>query len=445
MRQKIQILRKFKPILEIAKGNPEYKGIDTVIITGGRNSFKSFHVALISVILIVFYRWKILFSRYTWASAKDSIIEEVKEKIQLLNVQNNIQQKTDRFIVGNDNLRELNENDLDNLILPQIIFKGIKTSSGNQTANLKSLKGFNCFIVDEGEEQPSYKDWRKVKRSLRRNDLPNIAIIVLNPTPKTHWIYTEFFEKKGIKEGYNGIKDNVLYIHSIYTDKIEWVTPENIRDFEKTKTEYNQSEIKKYSNDPDIVFKNSGYYKKGDLILSDEYKFSILGGFRERSEGVIFKNWSFGSFTQTKKIRTFGLDFGFEHPTALVQVEIKGRKLYAKEFIYKSGLNTFSLISEFKKVGITNKDIIYADSARPDEISDLKKARYYVKPANKKAGSVNEGISRMLKYDLIFEGENLGIEANNYKWADRVQEVPEKKYDDALDAIRYILPFAEKI
>ena len=34
----------------------------------------------------------------------------------------------------------------------KILFRGIKTSSGDQTANLKSLQGITTWVMDEAEE-----------------------------------------------------------------------------------------------------------------------------------------------------------------------------------------------------------------------------------------------------------------------------------------------------
>ena len=40
-----------------------------------------------------------------------------------------------------------------------VMFRGIKTSSGNQTAKLKSIYGITTFIVDEAEEWVSEREF----------------------------------------------------------------------------------------------------------------------------------------------------------------------------------------------------------------------------------------------------------------------------------------------
>jgi phage terminase large subunit len=49
----------------------------------------------------------------------------------------------------------------------RIAFKGIKTGSSQQTANLKSLEQFNAFVVDEADEMPDYETYEKVFLSIR--------------------------------------------------------------------------------------------------------------------------------------------------------------------------------------------------------------------------------------------------------------------------------------
>ena len=48
-----------------------------------------------------------------------------------------------------------------------IIFSGIKTSSGNQTAKLKSITGLNGLIVEEAEEFLDEKAFNTIDDSIR--------------------------------------------------------------------------------------------------------------------------------------------------------------------------------------------------------------------------------------------------------------------------------------
>ena len=140
----IDISKKYKPLFRLLTSDlPE---IDTVIMTGGRASGKSFVVSLFNLIALVEHDWNVLYTRYTNMSIVDSIKPEVSDKIELLNYENKVNDTQKQIEKGNN----------------RIAFKGIKTGSKIQTANLKSLSGFNCFVVDEAEELPDYETFKKV-------------------------------------------------------------------------------------------------------------------------------------------------------------------------------------------------------------------------------------------------------------------------------------------
>ena len=84
------------------------------------------------------------------------------------------------------------------------MFKGIRTSSGNQTAALKSLNGVTTFVLDEAEELVDENTFDKIDFSVRTQDKQNRCIMIMNPTTKEHWIYQRFFQNMGVPEAYNG-------------------------------------------------------------------------------------------------------------------------------------------------------------------------------------------------------------------------------------------------
>lgn len=266
MSNEIEISYKFQPLFDLLDDNV-YPEVDTIILTGGRGSSKSFNVALLSLIGLVEYNWKTLYSRFTNISIKDSIKEEVSDKIELLNYQGKLI----------DNEYRIESKDGKGFIS----FKGIKTGSKGQTANLKSLSGFNCFVVDEAEEIPSFETFKKVFYSIRSVDKRNVSILILNPTTKEHWIYQEFFEKKEIPDGYCGIIDNIMYIHSSYLDVNPKFIPENIkRDYERLKMD----NINEYEN---IVLGGWKTDIEGVLLPLSELKFANLDNIPEKE--IIFK------------------------------------------------------------------------------------------------------------------------------------------------------------
>ena len=177
------------------------------ILTGGRGSGKSFAINTMLLLLTQEAEHTILFTRYTLRSANISIIPEFKEKIDLLNLNHLFHITKDEIINKGSGSK--------------ILFRGIKTSSGDQTANLKSMQGITTWVMDEAEELMDETIFDKIDLSVRQKGVDNRIILILNPTTKEHWIYERFFESKGIESGSNITKQDVSYIHTTYLDNIE--------------------------------------------------------------------------------------------------------------------------------------------------------------------------------------------------------------------------------
>jgi phage terminase large subunit-like protein len=198
---RIEVCAKYGPLW-----NPSTR---YVLVTGGRAAGKSFAVGLCMAMRLREPGHRILFTRYTLTSAKDSIIPEFLQKIDLL-------QCEDEF--------EATQASVDNLASGSgILFRGIKTSSGNQTAKLKSLQGINAWVVDEADEMPDEQTFDTIDLSVRDRRRKNLIVLVLNPCHKAHWIYQRFFKGRlpdgaDVPPEFNGVVDGVTYIHATYED-----------------------------------------------------------------------------------------------------------------------------------------------------------------------------------------------------------------------------------
>lgn len=266
MNNELKISRRFQPLFEILSGL--HPAVDTVIITGGRYSLKSYTVSIFANTALAYFGWNILYTRYTNSSIVDSIKPEVSDKIELLELEG-ILIDTQTHIEHKGN---------------RISFKGIKPGSNQQTANLKSLSGFNCFVNDEAEELPDFKTFKKIFYSIRETDKQNLSILILNPATKDHWIFYEFFEKKGLEGGDNCIIDNVMYIHTSYLDSTLSKMPVNIlKDYERMKIEdpieYENIVLGGWITEPEGVLLPKSQLKFADLSkIPDEciiFRFAI--------------------------------------------------------------------------------------------------------------------------------------------------------------------------
>jgi len=392
----VSIHEKYEPLFNI----PE--GVDTFILTGGRFSGKSYVVSLAGCTWAVNDNHRILYTRYTNVSSKDSIIPEFEEKIGVLGFE-------DAFEVQQNRI-ESKVNDA------KIVFKGLKTGSSNQTANLKSLKDFSCWILEEAEELDDFDIFEKISLSIRGNekgsDNPNLKVLILNPTTKEHWIHKHFFEDRGVQGGFNGVVDNVCYIHTSYLDCIDFVPDEILADFDRMKL-----------NNP------------------VRYDHVVLGGWLNRAEGVVYDNWRYGEFDDSLPY-IYGMDFGFSvDPTALVKIAIDDKRniIYAKEELCETGLTTNDISLRLQRIAKT--DLIIADSAEPRLIKEIRQRGFNIRPCVKGPDSIRAGIKKIQEYELVVDGVNLGKELNNYVWSDKKSDTPIDAYNHILDSLRYGVGF----
>lgn len=382
--------------------NPKYKpfGSDSryFIITGGRGSGKSYSINLLLLLLTYESGHTILFTRYTLTSAHVSIIPEFIDKIDVLD-------KHSDFHITKDEIINLKTGS-------KILFKGIKTSSGTQTANLKSLAGVTTWILDEAEELTDEDVFDKIDYSIRSKDKQNRVILILNPATKEHFIYQKFFESKGVEAGSNVIKGDTTYIHTTYLDNEENLSESFLNQIQTIKER-----------------------------RPDKYKHTILGGWLEKAEGVIFTNWRIGEFNKDNG-SVFGQDYGWSNdPSTLVETSIDKTKkvIYVKLHIYQTALTTSQLVNLNKH--FAGRDLIIGDNAEPRLIEELKHQGLNIVPCVK--WKVNEGIALLQDYNLIIDENSVDLikELNNYCWLEKKSETPIDKFNHALDALRYAVTY----
>jgi phage terminase large subunit len=181
-----------------------------------------------------------------------------------------------------------------------------------------------------------------------------------------------------------------------------------------------------------------------DMKRRDITKFEhvVLGGWLEKLEGTIIRNWKVGDFVQTE-VMCYGQDFGFsEDMTTLVKVAVdKERRLvYVKEMFGKPNMSTSDIIYNNKKYA--GNDLIICDSSEPRLVKEIKMGGCNVKPTIKKQGSILSGIALMQDYKMVVDRNSHGIirEINNYIWKEN-GIVPIDKWNHYLDAIRYAMMF----
>lgn len=177
-----------------------------------------------------------------------------------------------------------------------------------------------------------------------------------------------------------------------------------------------------------------------DLKRTDEALYQIYAlGEHAISKANIYSNWTFlphrpARFTQY----IYGLDFGYNHPTALMRIYWHEKDIFIEPVIYESYLTTSNLIDRMASLDVEKETEIIADYARPEIIAEMNNAGYNVLNANK---VVKKGIDNIKTFGVFaLADKNLEKEYQNYKWkkiGDTITDEPVKLFDDAMDAVRY--------
>ena len=190
------------------------------------------------------------------------------------------------------------------------------------------------------------------------------------------------------------------------------------------------------------------YIEQLDNLISDPTLYSIYRkGEWAAMRGLIYPTIHIIPFTEfptNYDSEVYGLDFGFNHPSVLIEAKIKDEKnLYLRTLLYKKGLTNTDLVAEFDKLLIDKKKLMYADCAEPDKILDLQRAGYNTEKAYKSPGSVKPGIDYCKQFNIFIgdDDDRLISELRIYKWKEdkngEPMDEPYKFKDDAMDAFRY--------
>jgi len=175
--------------------------------------------------------------------------------------------------------------------------------------------------------------------------------------------------------------------------------------------------------------------------LPDDFMWKVYGlGLRGAAKEIIYTQWKYGELPGKGDV-FYGLDFGFNHPAALVKVEHYEGTNYVQECIYQSNLTLADLIQKIKEY-VKDRSPIYADAAEPKSIEEIYRAGINIKAASK---DVWAGILKVKSYPLVIDSrsKNIQKELSSYKWKkdknDNIIEEPVKANDDACDAMRYAI------
>lgn len=351
----IEINPKFSPLFQDNLDDPRYYQV-----YGGRGSGKSFAVALAMVMLTYSkYRHKILYLRQTMTSSEDSTIADIRAAIALIGAE--------------ADFREVKGTITNITTGGSIIFKGIR-STGTQTAKLKSLSGVTTLVIEEAEEVESFEEFSKVDESIRLKGKPLKVILVYNPTSAVKsWIHKEWFTTGLPKpEKY----EDTMFIHSTYLDNIKNLHPSVVRRYENLEKE------------------NPVYYKN-----------TILAEWTLEVANRIYAGWSHYPEFEEEGDTWYGLDFGYggNDRTSCIKITWFEGTYYVEQMFSEAKLSMRSTLTKMRRAGIPYNAKIFADSAMPLLITEIRQGGYTsIRKATK--GNVEAGIKKVQDKDITLVG-----------------------------------------
>ena len=383
-----------------------------ILITGGRGSGKSFNASTF-IERLTFEMTEaekivhqILYTRYTMVSAGMSIIPEMMEKIEL---------------DGTIKYFKTTKTDIVNkMTKSRIMFRGIKTSSGNQTAKLKSIQGITTFVCDEAEEWTNEEEFDKIMLSIRKKGIQNRIIIIMNPCDSNHFIYKKYIENTHKLVEIDGVQvqvsthPNVLHIHTTYQDNLNNLSPEFLKEVEDMKV----------SN-------------------PEKYAHVVIGRWADVAEGAVFKKWGIvKEFPTWAKKVALASDWGYTtDPSTGIRCGIVDNRLYVDELFYETGMLTNAIAEKLKPWGLK----VYGDSADPRLIQEIKNRGVNIYPVDKFPGSIKAGIDKIHEMELFVTERSYHIieELRKYVW-DKDKDghyinEPVDAWNHCIDPIRYYI------
>lgn len=352
------------------------------VIYGGAGAGKSYTVAQFLLLEKVLQEKnkRILVIRKVNRSLKESSIKLFKEILKELEIPY-VEHKADQMFTFAGNT--------------EIVFRGL-----DDPEKIKSAE-YNYIWMEEATEF-TFEDFNQLRLRLRRpTRTRNQMFLIFNPIGKTNWVYKTFFE--------NEYKDTGI-LHVNYKDNV-FLDEEYIE-----------------------ILKN--------LEREDErfYRIYTLGEFVEISN-VIFNNYKIVDTLPHKyDIIVYGLDFGFNNPTACLKIGIYDNEIYIIDELYQTHLTNAELIERLKEFVLPMNAPIYADSSEPARIEEIYQAGFNIFPAKKE---VKNGIDFLQRFKINISRKcvNTIKEIQNYKWKEdknkNILDEPVKYMDHSMDAMRY--------
>lgn len=359
------------------------------VLYGGRGSGKSWAVAEALVQFGVDEPCRILCCREVQNSIRDSVHRLLTDTIIRLGL-------NEHYEITRETIRGLNGT--------EFIFKGLKHS----IQDIKSTEGVSFCWVEEAQTV-SAESWEVLIPTIRA--FGSEIIVTFNPNEESDPTYQRFV-----------------------VNPPDGCTPLLVN--------FDQNE-----NFPEVLRSEMEYLKRVDY---EAYQHVWEGKPKTRSDAAIIKRWKVEAFSddlwrQADRL-FYGADFGFaQDPSTLIRYFILDNRLYIEYEAYGVGVEIDETPQLYDSVPAARDWRIYADCARPETISYLRRNGFNIEAVDKWQGSVEDGIAHINGFEEIIIHErckHVADEARLYQYkVDRITgdilPVIVDKHNHCWDAIRY--------
>lgn len=352
-------------------------------VYGGRYSLKSHTVARVLLIKARQSKIRVACFREFQSSIQDSSFQLLADLIKLYEL-------NDFELTKNSIINKINGSDF--------LFKGL----WNNEQSIKSTEGIDIAWVEEAQ-------------TVSEKSLEVLTPTVRKPGSQIIYTYNRLLEEDPVHtrlvlQG----RPNTLIINANYDIALKygWM-PEVIR-----------AEI-----EDDKANRPSLYQHKW---LGEPYSL----------ERKIYKNWNIiDEIPHEARLERYGLDFGYSNdPTAIIAIYYYNGGYILDEITFQKGLSNKQIADILK-----NHDtaLVIADSAEPKSIDEIASYGVSIVGAEKGKDSVAHGISliQAQRISVTKKSGNLIKGYRNYLWQtdknDKIINVPDHLFSDALDATRY--------
>lgn len=360
---------------------------------GGRGSGKSMNVARALVLKAYENKLRILCCREVQNTIKDSVHKLIADQIEEM---------------GFSQWFEITQTSIKGVNGSEFIFKGLRFDP----QGIKSTEGIDICWIEEAQTV-SENSWSILIPTIRKEG--SEIWLTWNPLEENSPTYQRFIESQ---------------------------PPDCI-----------SVEVNYYDNPyfPDVLRQEMEWLKQKDFAA---YEHVWLGKPLTITDAVIFKGHytveAFPDDLWEKAERLhFGADFGFANdPSTLVRCFILDNTLYIDREAYGVGIEINELPDFYDSVPESRKWQIWADNARPETISYLKKqGGFRIAGADKWKGSIEDGIAHLRGFDKIVIHErcrHMAEEARLYRYkidkvTNEILPVVEDANNHLWDAVRYSL------